>query len=727
MTDYLKTFINIRARNIRYLFVVDSKTSISELLDLCYRNHDFWGGRYNPIVPSFNGIIPHEYIKLISHFDPDYIVYNEGVVIENIRDLFHPFEYIKANDLSFLNMEGVDSTYLLEGDESESILQEMYLYKSLPTLYPFYKLNFGFIDSANNPVTRKFKNISVSSENQHELNDLITYGSLSIISTLSAKNVDRPLLQTFADTSGRIELIVSDHDNQLEDLLYYWNRHLYLEHGAHYIKQLFITNTQLDEFIENNNCDIFFAALSGTRDIKISSLSLSTQQLTIIRDKLNHWQKAIKFHLRGAIKFPFDIEEKSLSVEFDEPFTKQSIVGKSDFIHIPDLSFINRHIVKGKWIIDTWIEKDSDAYRQVNIPARQKMSKLFCETDARINKYHSVSAIVSNEMRYITYKNPSEENIFKKLIINYSKQDGILKIDTSDDGMRLNSLVNLFKNNYKLLEYFFVSKYWINIFRGKDSSKQSKRMQQAKGVFSYKDLLVEYENRRGVLESNFHPTDQNNLKIDLQLLVNIGALFIGNKVKCMNCGSKYWYGLNELSEIMKCKGCLQSVSVSIESEVYYKLNEVIKNCVISNSGSKNDFHGNLTVLLYLIETNTLSNTSFYFLPAQYYYVSDHNMPKSDIDIICVHDGKFIIGEAKNSVSEFNKKEIDNLIYLGNEITPDKIVLVFKDGDKEQLKSVIEKIKLGLTNKNILVTSHSVVEYFYISNHIPSNVLRNMSV
>lgn len=716
--EYLKTFVNLRARNIRYLFIIDSGIAISEILDLCYKNQEFWGGRYNPIIPSYNGKIPDNYLKLASCFDPDYIIYSKGTNINQIKNLFNPIEYIEIVGIFQIELKGVDSSYLLHNDGKENILYENYLYKSLPNLYSFYKLNFGFLDGIENSKTRKFTPINIDSENQKNLNEIIIYKPHFMISRLSKMNVNRPIIKTNFDLSGRIELIVSDENNQFEDLLYYWNRQLYFKHGSYFHNQMYITNKQLTEFLNDNDDVDFFAALTGSRDIKISSLSLNKNELDEIKQKLNNWQKAIEFHLKGKIVFPFKSEEDIvLNDEFEEPYIKQSLVGENDLLQIPQLSFENYHNLSyGEWIIDLSVEKDNELYNELSLPISSKLTKLFCHETARVNKDNKISIEIDNEDRFINFKVPSDEKIFRELLINRSKENGIIEIKTSDDGMRVSSLISIFNYNFSLIEYFFVSKYWLNIFRGKSAlaNKNDKRIEASKGILNFKDLVLEYRNRKTILTESFHPIDENSLKRDLELLVEKGIYFIGYKIKCKNCGSKLWYSLSELGELIKCKGCLQNITLSIESIIDYKLNDVVRNCLISNSGSKNDLHGNLTVLLFLVEMNSLSHTSFYYMPQQNYYVNGLENHRSDIDILCIKDGKLIIGEAKNSVSEFKNKEIENLIYLGNNINPNEIVLVFNEGEEENLNNTIDKIKNGLINKYINVKAHGVLTEFYIS-------------
>ncbi|WP_159478068.1 hypothetical protein [Dyadobacter sp. 3J3] len=57
--------IKSRARHLRYLYFIDERYSYSDLLKLMNNNQNFWGGRYNPIVPVKNNSIADGYVNLI--------------------------------------------------------------------------------------------------------------------------------------------------------------------------------------------------------------------------------------------------------------------------------------------------------------------------------------------------------------------------------------------------------------------------------------------------------------------------------------------------------------------------------------------------------------------------------------------------------------------------------------------------------------------------------------
>ncbi|MBL7909907.1 MAG: hypothetical protein JNJ41_02485 [Bacteroidia bacterium] len=721
---YAKSFVHTQARNIRYLFIVDSKIDTDDLLGLFYNNQRLWGGRFNPIVPSYNGEISMEYIELAKIFDPDVVVHPIGYNLEKITDHFSTSQFKESYNVKDFSLEGLNASYLLNTeDENYTLLFESYLYKSMPSLYDFYKLNFGFLYTENNEVTRKFEKKTINRENQQELNEILAFGNLIYISTLSRANVKRPILNSKINVEAQFELIISDDENQFNDLIYFWNRTLYSKYEPNSLLHIYLTRSQLKELLKNPTEAFFTAITAGgpEHQVNIVSHSITEDELNEFRIKLNAWDGIELFKVEKMSIFPFKHDDLwGDNNSYDELVFKQSLNGNEDLIHLPSLSFYNSNQIFGDWAVDILLERTEDIYlNRILLPCKPNLTLLFCiSRNGRINSRHQISQFVNYEIKSLDFTIPSDEEIFRNIILKeYDYHDDkklIEKIEVSDVGMRLSALFNLFDYNFRDMQYFFQNELWINIFSGISIKEDEDRMKISKGVVSFKDLMAEYKDTSAVKNRDFEEASlKEGLTFDLNKLVKSGAYFIGNKIKCENCGSSLWYGLQEISNTFQCKGCMNDIRVPIESPVYYKINDVIKNNLISNSGSKKNTHGNYTVLATLFSLRAKSETSFYFLPSQNYFKRNSNNPFSDIDIICMSDGKLIIGEAKNSFSDFTNREIDNLVFLGDYIDPDVIVLAYNEGDIGRLDAQVQKITDRLKNKNIEVKPLKVADPFFI--------------
>lgn len=733
---YEKSFVHLLARNIRYLFIVDSKIKIDDLLNLFESNQRFWGGRYNPIIPSFNGEVPEEFLELAINFDPDYVIYTNDVNIEMIKHHFNPIEFENIPHLSHYNLEGIDASYLLNPSYGfDGVLHENGLHKSLRSLYKFYKLNFGFLNGENNDAVKKFKQVNISSDNQEQLNKILAHWNVFMVSRLSRLNVLRPYLKTNVSFKG-VELIVADDANQFNDLIYFWNRELYSQQEGYSLNQIYITCKELNAILKSNDSNLLFESLCGNDRITVSSMSINETQIKEIVANLNNHLK----HCQPALLipkpvFPFKIDSVWPNNDYDEPEIKQSLSGKHDLVQVPELSFMIGSKTYGKWSVDLLLERYEMANQnKVLLPPKEFLSRLFNSTiEGRVNRKYGLSFIINRENKFFDFRVPTDEEILKVLITNPFSigGKGIVHISSSDDGLRLASLIKLFNENFELLKFFFQNDFWLHIFRGKSIKVGENRLKKCKGIVSFKDLQIEYENiidREGYFfDELVYLEDNNELKNNLNTLVDLNSIFIGNRIKCKNCGSAHWYGLDDLKNVIECKGCLEEIKLEVEALPYYKINDVVRNNMISNSGTKSDTHGNLTVLYTLISLRNDSWNSFIFLPPQNYFKRGAKKHISDIDIVCIADGNFIIGEAKNSVDEFKNKEVDNLVFLGNSIEPTKILLAFNEGDDKKLASVIQKIKDGLKNKRIFVESFKVPEARFnsintrlLKEKIPSN-------
>ena len=182
----------------------------------------------------------------------------------------------------------------------------------------------------------------------------------------------------------------------------------------------------------------------------------------------------------------------------------------------------------------------------------------------------------------------------------------------------------------------------------------------------------------------------------LQYLIDKQAVFIGSKVKCDHCGTNKWYSYADLNSKVACKGCGTMITPQMETPLYYRFSEVITGNILSDTTRNvKDFDGNymvLRALMWLKRDWRNCSQSFLFCPPMDYRTNRGR--RSDIDILAIQDGRFVLGEAKNRASEFNRTEIEALAWLGNHFKPDKLILAYNEGRLPQQK--IHQLKSLLT-------------------------------
>jgi hypothetical protein len=89
----------------------------------------------------------------------------------------------------------------------------------------------------------------------------------------------------------------------------------------------------------------------------------------------------------------------------------------------------------------------------------------------------------------------------------------------------------------------------------------------------------------------------------------------------------------------------------------------------------------------------------------------------EIDLICVVDGKVVLGEVKASLSEVDQDEIDSLVAVTGDLRPDVVVVGAMEGDRAKLDSKLEQVRKrvagGIEVKGLLGEKLHAMEF-----HLP---------
>lgn len=337
---------------------------------------------------------------------------------------------------------------------------------------------------------------------------------------------------------------------------------------------------------------------------------------------------------------------------------------------------------------------------------------------------------------------PADIEIIRTLLIYREHQNTIVHlpikhVDLSNAGQKLSALFNLFDQDWSVISSFLEEKFWLSLFIY-DSELKDSTILTSKGIFSIKDLYDEIEGLfakyrdQVALKLKEHDKDnisdelidriikrdigeafEYHINADLAYLVKRGGLFMGMKVKCVHCGSNKWYSLTELRDKLSCKGCNNEIIPNIDSKVYYKLSEIVVNNIQSDqTRNTKQFDGNyivLKTLLYLRKSGFFSGNSFSWSPPLDIWTKADSKPWTDLDIVVVQDGEFILGEAKSNASEFTAKVINNLIWVADNIKPDKIIVACNTGN---LDEAVEKINARKNNPNCEIISYKTGKPWY---------------
>ena len=91
----------------------------------------------------------------------------------------------------------------------------------------------------------------------------------------------------------------------------------------------------------------------------------------------------------------------------------------------------------------------------------------------------------------------------------------------------------------------------------------------------------------------------------------------------------------------------------------------------------------MPVLLAIWSLLRESKGSFIWQPNLEIFRPDHKKgerPWAELDIVCLVDGKFVVGEVKDSIDQFGDHEFEALRKVCGAIRPDVALLVFMEGE-----------------------------------------------
>jgi len=375
--------------------------------------------------------------------------------------------------------------------------------------------------------------------------------------------------------------------------------------------------------------------------------------------------------------------------------------------------------------------------------------------EARVNrsgmvsvKMHKKTSIRPDE-NILIIKLPSERSIFWALFCgngnnlhkHNTKKEALVEsfksMQTSDKGRYLAGVLSLFPDllnahhvmNDKYLFYIFTKMSNKNI--DKDPNKKieiinklskifanehdfteddelewlsEKVLKMVKGsvskemVLSFEDFFKYYFN---ISDKNLETLDgkekeqiRKEIKKSLADLIEQNIISIGVRPRCLRCGYKIFYQIDNIQQYIDCRGCGYTFSLIGEERWFYKLNSLVSSAV--------SLHGTIPVLLTLGQLQNESRSSFMFIHGVE-LISDNNedgKADNEIDLVCIQDGKFIIGEIKQTTGLFCKKDFERMEVVARSIKPDKIIFSSLSKPTNFTNKSIKELKKNLSGLEI---------------------------
>lgn len=406
------------------------------------------------------------------------------------------------------------------------------------------------------------------------------------------------------------------------------------------------------------------------------------------------------------------------------------------------------------YVTDIYVQEFEQQSILTRFPKRLKsMSKLIVPHNlSKINFSHNVSCLRRYGDKALKIYLPDDEEIFDKLLKDqqYNRlEDRITKIKTSDKGLYLKGLVGIFDDFVNLQDYLG-NIYWDKIFKilsgtpdkreyanWRDlKNKLEKHVLEVDNKFLHSEEGVNYlaslvvhsaksynENIKGLsyetlkceaenLLREFEKTEdykelisddaemffcETTLKNSINNLLEKNILQLGINVKCNRCGTFQWYSIDKLNSKFKCPNCDENISILAEQQWRYKLNTIV------STAYRNDI---VPVALALNQLLRTASQSFMFTPSRELYLNNNDKnPFTDLDIICIVDGEFIIGEVKKSQSNFKSGDFEKLVHIAKILKPDKVVLSALDITSEN--KVIKTLSDGFNKMYEELKKHNI--------------------
>lgn len=495
--------------------------------------------------------------------------------------------------------------------------------------------------------------------------------------------------------------------------------------------------TALGQYLNKNN---FLGQQNSSPKVLLRSSSVDLEQLSKIRDALS--KKTYNFVIAGkncsapavpdeddlkrvhvrstADTFVFKVTEESNTLIAQEP---------AHFAYIPPRF---RGIVNGQWMIDLDIQRHNNLSKYSNVvdkwalPRRRKISRAFSNNLGKVTNLHRLTLLPTtesypfdvhsaNRSYSVNVSLPDDEIFFRHLVLDAFtypaddlrstiKKESYKDLSISDKGQNLRGVISMFG---KLAKSYSVltNKFWREVIR---SAKQDsvKYLVFSQGQLE-RFLPADRENKvKLIKEQGFSNVGsvkrflKASLLDSLEYLVRTNVFYQVHQWRCAYCGHTNSRNFDGMKIKNSCEICNNEYFAPIDLRWEYQLNEFVHRSLVKHTG--------LPVLWTLgFLQERLLTESFWYLPeVDLYERYDDPGSKSEIDILCMLDGKFYAVEVKLSASQFIDKpsEFEKYVRKMNLIRPDVALLSFErysesvehlEASKTALKETANLVRKGL--------------------------------
>lgn len=559
----------------------------------------------------------------------------------------------------------------------------------------------------------------------------------------------------FKDTDQFFTVIVGDSP---EDIVYNWNSVLLsTKYSNRSLNSIWLPKEiALSKELEDGLYELFRnlankQSISGVCRIKFVSFSIEEKELTEIANKLTKNSISKIINAYEKIRLPQHNEDNNL-VSITKDMIPYQVTG--DNVQLKISSPINdKGFMSGdSWIADVYIQHHPERYPNFQrrtlwwrLPKHNKLAYRLFNGSSRICLNGFPSVLLAREAQNLKINLISDSEIFRILLTDENKP--FLKADArynlnqrrlsyilpSNTGKYMSGFINLFGDLFIAKQYIEI-RYWRHMFdilSNVNPKKDDKKKEEIKNALSKKGInflkseegitwLTDYvlnrskdivnlnkeitwsifkkEARKECSAFNLKVENKKlgyknkhfieNLKRTLSELIKQNILQIGLQPQCPSCGLSEWYHIDETKQDIICKGCRSGFNITPEEKWFYKLNSLVR------FGYSQQ--GLTPVILTLGQLFEECNTSFIYETSQDVFKFGEKEHFTDLDIICIQDGKLIIGEIKQSIKGFKNKDFASMKKVAEIIKPNKIIFSSLDEScNNNIKRKINKLREDL--------------------------------
>ena len=409
----------------------------------------------------------------------------------------------------------------------------------------------------------------------------------------------------------------------------------------------------------------------------------------------------------------------------------------------------------GSWYIDLSIDRLNDVGRFSNVrerwvlPNRPQLVRYFSETDgARLWRHGGVSVPVSIDAGPVEIKQPEDATIFQSLttkVAHFQHRDlrgqqvkdvAYRYSEPSDKGSYLQGLIGMF-GSLSDIEHTMSTHFWRVQFTDMAAPAQSqheevikdiqRRMKATSGKLVIEDdsgwqklaqRIVQKASRLKVprqrtrydlllaawtteltaaIESDENLKErrdeirgerEDDLKRSLSFLFERGIFYRGHEWSCRQCRHRNWLGVEALKDVMPCEVCGREHQLPVDVAFDFRMNEFFATCLRE--------HDTITVAWAIGALRQQARGSFMFAPQSALY---RDYPENqggridrEVDLICVMDGKFVIGEVKASSELIAKSDIKDLAAAAKAVGADVAVLAAMVGERAAMEAKVQELR-----------------------------------